>query len=174
MKELPKSYIPAEHEESVRQLWINSGFFNPDNLPLPADAPSYTIVLPPPNVTDRLHMGHAAMLALEDLMIRFHRMNGYRTLWLPGTDHAAIATQAVVEKKIFQEEKKTRHDLGREKFIDKIWEWKEQQFLVKLKILAHRWIGRDSRLRLMNRAKLLFEKCLLRCIIPVLFIVESE
>lgn len=120
LMELAKAYNPTEHEKEINRLWTESGFFNPDNLKLPSDAPAYTIVLPPPNVTDRLHLGHASMLAIQDLLIRFHRMNGYRALWIPGTDHAAIATQAVVERKLYQEEKKTRHDLGREAFVKKV------------------------------------------------------
>jgi len=120
MPELPKAYNPSDHEDSINRLWQESGFFNPDNLNLPENAPSYTIILPPPNVTDRLHLGHASMLAIQDLLIRFHRMQGFRTLWLPGTDHAAIATQAVVEKKIYKEEGKTRHDLGREEFLRRV------------------------------------------------------
>lgn len=120
MPELSKTYNPAEHEDKINRLWQESGFFNPDNLNLPETAPSYTIILPPPNVTDRLHLGHASMLAIQDLLIRFHRMTGHRTLWLPGTDHAAIATQAVVEKKIYEQEGKTRHDLGREEFLTRV------------------------------------------------------
>lgn len=123
MSELAKAYNPGEHEDSIKQRWEASGFFNPDNLPLPEDAPTYTIILPPPNVTDRLHLGHASMLAIQDLLIRFYRMNGYRTLWLPGTDHAAIATQAVVEKRIYKEEGKTRHDLGREEFLRRVMDF---------------------------------------------------
>ncbi|MDZ7611709.1 MAG: class I tRNA ligase family protein [Candidatus Moranbacteria bacterium] len=120
-QELNKAYNPKDYEEEIYQKWEESGNFNPDNLDLPEDAPSYTIVLPPPNITDRLHLGHSSMLAIEDLMIRFHRMNGYRTLWIPGTDHAAIATQNVVEKKLLEEEGLTRHDLGREKFLERVW-----------------------------------------------------
>jgi len=118
--ELAKNYNPQEVEDKIYQEWLNSGAFNPDKLDLPENAPTYTIVLPPPNITDKLHVGHASMLAIEDLLIRFHRMNGYRTLWVPGTDHAAIATQNVVEKKIFREEGKTRHDLGREVFLARL------------------------------------------------------
>ena len=102
---MPKAYEPQKYEDKIYKKWKESGFFNPDNLDLAADAPGYSIVLPPPNITDKLHLGHASMLAIEDLMIRYHRMRGYRTLWLPGTDHAAIATQNVVEKKIHQEDK---------------------------------------------------------------------
>ena len=90
--ELPKIYSPRETEDKIYQIWEKSGFFNPDNLNLPEDAKTYTIVLPPPNITAKLHLGHSAMLAIEDLLIRFHRMRGYRALWVPGTDHAAIAT----------------------------------------------------------------------------------
>ncbi|OGF27694.1 valine--tRNA ligase [Candidatus Falkowbacteria bacterium RIFOXYC2_FULL_46_15] len=122
-KELPKAYEPGLYEDEIYKRWEESGFFNPDNLDLPADAPGYTIVLPPPNITDKLHLGHASMLAIEDLLIRYYRMRGYRALWLPGTDHAAIATQNVVEKKLFKEDGKTRHDLGREKFLEKVWEF---------------------------------------------------
>ena len=121
--ELEKTYNPQDYEEKIYQIWEESGYFNPDNLPLSSDAPSYTIVLPPPNITANLHIGHSSMLAIEDLLIRFRRMNGYRALWLPGTDHAAIATQMVVEKKIFQESGLTRHDLGREKLLEEIWKF---------------------------------------------------
>jgi valyl-tRNA synthetase len=123
MKELPKAYEPKNYEDAIYKKWEESGLFNPDNLDLPDDAPSYTIILPPPNITDKLHLGHSSMLAIEDLLIRFHRMKGYRALWVPGTDHAAIATQNVVEKKMFKEEGLTRHDLGREKFLEKVWEF---------------------------------------------------
>ncbi len=120
-QELPKNYKAQKIEKDIYQKWEKSGYFNPDNLDLPGDAPTYTIVLPPPNITAKLHLGHAAMLAIEDVLIRFHRMRGFRTLWVPGTDHAAIATQNAVEKKIFAETGKTRHDLGREKLIEEIW-----------------------------------------------------
>lgn len=123
MKEIAKNFDSQQNETSLYEQWEKDGYFNPDNLVLKPDAPNYTIVLPPPNITDKLHLGHSAMLAIEDLFIRYHRMNGYRTLWLPGTDHAAIATQTVVEKKIQREEGKTRHELGREVFLKKVWEF---------------------------------------------------
>lgn len=123
IKELPKAYEPSKYEDGIYKKWEKSGFFNPDNLDLPKNAPSYTIILPPPNITDKLHLGHSSMLAIEDLLIRYHRMKGFRTLWLPGTDHAAIATQNVVEKKLLKEEGKTRQDLGREKFLEKVLEF---------------------------------------------------
>lgn len=121
--ELPKTYIPGGHEEGINRLWLESGFFNPDNLKVDKDAKPYTIILPPPNVTDRLHLGHASMLAIQDLLIRFHRLQGYKTLWVPGTDHAAIATQTVVERKIYKEEGKTRHDIGREEFLKRVMDF---------------------------------------------------
>ena len=122
-QELDKVYNPAENEDKIYQKWEESGYFNPDNLDLPKKAKSYTIILPPPNVTDKLHIGHASTIAIEDLLIRYHRLKGFRTLWLPGTDHAAIATQNVVEKKILKEQNKTRHDLGREKFLEEVWKF---------------------------------------------------
>ena len=118
-EDIPKSYSPKKYEDKIYQVWEESGYFNPDNLNLDDQAPSYSIVMPPPNVTGTLHLGHAAMLALEDILIRFYRMRGYRTLWIPGTDHAAIATQTKVEK-ILKEKGLTRHELGREKFLKEV------------------------------------------------------
>ena len=117
--ELSKAYSPKAHEDKIYKNWEQKKLFNPDTIK-PRKKQSFSIVLPPPNVTGTLHLGHAAMLAIEDLMIRYKRMQGFDTLWVPGTDHAAIATQNVVEKKIYKEEKKTRHDLGREVFLDKV------------------------------------------------------
>ncbi len=119
--ELDKVYNPGEHEDNTYRLWEESGFFNPDNLNCAPEAPTYTIVLPPPNITDKLHIGHSCMLAVEDLLIRYRRMAGFRTLWIPGTDHAAIATQMVVEKRIFKETGQTRHDLGKERLLEEVW-----------------------------------------------------
>ncbi|MCK5211495.1 class I tRNA ligase family protein [Candidatus Parcubacteria bacterium] len=118
-KELPKAYEPQKYEDKIYKTWEESGFFNPDNLDVDDQAESYTIVLPPPNVTGTLHMGHAAMLAVEDILIRYNRMQGKRALWVPGTDHAAIATQTKVEK-IIKEEGETRHTLGRDKFLKRV------------------------------------------------------
>ncbi len=122
-REIPKTYEPQRYEDKIYKTWEKSGMFNPDNLKLPKNAKPYTIVLPPPNITDKLHLGHSSMLAIEDLLIRFHRMKGYRALWIPGTDHAAIATQNVVEKRLLKETGKTRHDLGREKFLKEVWKF---------------------------------------------------
>ena len=125
-KELPKAYDPKQVEGEIYRRWEASGFFNPDNLPVgqaglpPRHREPYTIVLPPPNVTGTLHLGHAVMLTIEDILIRFWRMRGRKTLWLPGTDHAAIATQALVEKRLYDEAQKTRYDLGRETFLAQV------------------------------------------------------
>ncbi|MBU2456304.1 valine--tRNA ligase, partial [Patescibacteria group bacterium] len=127
-QELPKVYNPKDYEDKIYEKWEKSGYFNPDNLPCEKNAPTYTIVLPPPNITDKLHIGHASVLAIEDLMIRYHRMKGYKTLWIPGTDHASIATQNVVEKKLLREQGLTRHDLGKDKFLKEVWKFlKETQ-----------------------------------------------
>lgn len=120
-----KPYDPKSTEDRIYELWEkhsqNSGYFNPDNLPeRNQKGEPFSIVLPPPNVTGTLHMGHAAMLAIEDIMIRYARMQGKKTLWLPGTDHAAIATQSKVEGILLKEEKKRRHDLGREEFLKRV------------------------------------------------------
>jgi valyl-tRNA synthetase len=124
-KEMPKAYEPDKYEDEIYKKWEESGKFNPDNLDLPADAKNYSIVMPPPNVTGTLHLGHAAMLALEDILTRYHRMKGERVLWIPGTDHAAIATQTKVEK-ILKEKGLSRHDLGREKFLEEVKKFARQ------------------------------------------------
>lgn len=117
------AYDPKEIEDKIYKIWEESGFFNPDNLK--ETKSKYSIVIPPPNITGSLHMGHALNATIQDILIRKKRMKGYKTLWLPGTDHAGIATQNVVEKEL-KKEGKTRHDLGREKFIEKVWEWKDK------------------------------------------------
>lgn len=114
-----KPYNPQETEPRIYQKWLESGYFNPDNLPKRHKTP-YTIIMPPPNVTGILHMGHALMLTTEDIMIRYQRMLSKKTLWLPGTDHAAIATQSKVEKDIYKKEGKNRYDLGREELLKRI------------------------------------------------------
>lgn len=127
-KDLDKTYNPLENEDIIYNIWEKSGFFNPDNLNIPEDSENYTIILPPPNITDKLHVGHASMLAIEDLLIRYNRLLGKRTLWLPGTDHAAIATQNVVERRLLKEKSLSRHDLGKEKFLEEVWSFlKETQ-----------------------------------------------
>ncbi len=126
-KELSKVYEPKKVEEKIYKLWEKSGFFNPDKLATrkKQQATSYTIVLPPPNITGSLHMGHALNAIVQDILIRKKRMEGFQTLWLPGTDHAGIATQNVVEKEL-KKEGLTRQDLGREKFIKRVWQWQEK------------------------------------------------
>jgi valyl-tRNA synthetase len=129
MKEIPKTYNPKDVEDKIYQKWLDSGYFNPDvclkkKLADPK-LPYFSISLPPPNATGTLHTGHAVMLAYQDLMVRYHRMKHEPTLWLPGTDHAAIATQAKVEGILYQEEKKTRFDLGKEKFLKRVNEFVE-------------------------------------------------
>ena len=118
-----KPYNPAATEPEIYKKWEKSGYFNPDNLPASAQGSSaakpYTIIMPPPNVTGVLHMGHALMLTIEDILIRYKRMRGFKTLWLPGTDHAAIATQSKVEKDLAKEGT-TRSKLGREEFLKRV------------------------------------------------------
>ncbi|MFA6050853.1 MAG: valine--tRNA ligase [Candidatus Paceibacterota bacterium] len=120
-------YNPQETESRIFSLWEKSGLFNPDVCiekgVTKADAPKFSIVLPPPNVTGKLHMGHAMMTAVEDLIVRYKRMQGFKTLWVPGTDHAAIATQSKVEKEISKKEGKSRYDLGREELLKRIGEF---------------------------------------------------
>jgi len=119
-----KPYDAQAVEASIYKKWEESGYFNPDNLPALADGSArtepFSIVLPPPNVTGTLHLGHAAMLAVEDIVVRFERMRGKKTLWIPGTDSAAIATQSKVEEILYKSEKKTRHDIGREELLKRI------------------------------------------------------
>lgn len=115
--ELAKAYEASQHEKAIYQLWLDSGFFNPDNLR--SDGPAFCISMPPPNATGILHIGHASGLAIEDALIRYKRLQGYRALWLPGTDHAAIATQTKVEK-ILMDEGSDRHTLGRDKFLERV------------------------------------------------------
>ena len=129
-KELPKAYNPKEVEDKIYKKWEESGLFNPDTCIeqgfTDKTEKHFSIILPPPNVTGTLHLGHAMMLAIEDAMIRYKRMQGFDTLWIPGTDHAAIATQNVVEKKLLKEESKTRHDLGRKDFLKRVEEFVDQ------------------------------------------------
>ncbi|MBP6675373.1 MAG: class I tRNA ligase family protein, partial [Vitreoscilla sp.] len=122
MTELAKSFEPAAIEARWAPLWEQSGVYQPT---LDATKPSFCIQLPPPNVTGTLHMGHAFNQTIMDSLTRYHRMRGYNTLWVPGTDHAGIATQIVVERQL-QEQKLSRHDLGRKNFVAKVWEWKQQ------------------------------------------------
>ena len=123
MKELPKVYDPSTVEKRIYEMWQSHGCFkgviDPDKKP-------FSIVMPPPNVTGQLHMGHALDSTLQDILTRYKRMQGYAALWLPGTDHAGIATQIKVEEELRVKEGLTRYDLGREKFLDRVWEWKNK------------------------------------------------
>ena len=120
--EIPKAYNPKLVEQRIYNMWVEGGHFTPilDQTKKP-----FVIIMPPPNVTGELHMGHALTAALEDLMARWHRMRGEPTLYLPGTDHAGIATQVVVER-MLSKEGISRHDLGREQFVERVWEWVHQ------------------------------------------------
>ena len=120
---LENQFNPQAQEKEIYQKWLDWGVFSPS---LNSTQKPYTIVLPPPNVTGVLHMGHALTGTLEDILIRRKRMQGFNALWLPGTDHAGIATQMVVERNLQAESKTSRHDLGREKFLEKVWEWKHK------------------------------------------------
>ena len=123
MKELPKAYDPKQVESKIYDLWMKGGYFegkiDPEKEP-------FSIVMPPPNVTGQLHMGHALDATLQDILTRYKRMQGCAALWLPGVDHAGIATQIKVEEVLRKEEGKTRYDLGREKFLERVWAWKQQ------------------------------------------------
>ena len=121
-RELPKVYEPQQVENKIYNMWESSGYFRPSNK---EGAKPFTIVMPPPNVTGQLHMGHAMDATLQDTLIRFKRMQGYNTLWVPGVDHAGIATQIKVEEEL-RKEGLTRYDLGREKFLERVWDWKHQ------------------------------------------------
>jgi valyl-tRNA synthetase len=123
MSEIPKAYEPQAVEEKWYQFWLDGKCFVANALSL---KPAYSIVIPPPNVTGMLHMGHVLNNTIQDILSRKARMDGKEVLWLPGTDHAGIATQVMVEKQVKKEEHKTRHDLGREEFLKRVWKWKEK------------------------------------------------
>ena len=122
-RELPKIYEPQQVEDRIYKMWEDGGFFKPQGK---ADAKPFTIVMPPPNVTGQLHMGHAMDATLQDTLIRFKRMQGYDALWVPGVDHAGIATQIKVEEELRKNEGLSRYDLGREKFLERVWDWKHK------------------------------------------------
>ena len=123
MRELPKTYDPKQVEKKIYDMWEKNGCFRGEIDP---DKKPFSIVMPPPNVTGQLHMGHALDATLQDILTRYKRMQGYAALWLPGVDHAGIATQIKVEEVLRKEEGKTRYDLGREKFLERVWDWKKQ------------------------------------------------
>lgn len=129
--EMPNSYSPQYVEVAWYDWWVKQGFFKPEyggRDPVKTDyEDKFVIVIPPPNVTGTLHLGHALTTAVQDTLVRWHRMKGRMVLWNPGCDHAGIATQVVVEKKLWREQKQSRHDLGREKFVEEVWKWKEEK-----------------------------------------------
>ena len=132
-RELPKQYDPKEAQARWYRFWEEAGYFNADPNP---DKKPFTIMIPLPNVTGALHMGHALNHTIQDLLTRYRRMQGFEALWMPGTDHAGIATQAVVERRMLEEEGLTRHDVGREALVNRIWKWKdayEERILSQLK-----------------------------------------
>ena len=122
-KEISKVYDPKEVEDRLYSGWESKGYFTADNQ---SKKEPFTIVLPPPNVTGQLHMGHAMDETLQDILTRYKKMCGYEALWLPGVDHAGIATQIKVEEMLRKEQGVSRHDLGREKFLEHVWAWKEK------------------------------------------------
>src|SRR5438105_773861 len=122
--EIPKQYDPKQAEQNHYERWEKQGCFAPE-INRDESAPAFSIVIPPPNVTGSLHMGHALQHTMMDVLTRYKRMSGFRTLWLPGMDHAGISTQLMVTREL-KKEGKTRHDLGREKFIERVWEWKQE------------------------------------------------
>lgn len=123
MFELPKAYVAKDVEKKWYTFWESNGFFTPDPK---STKPPYTIVMPPPNVTGVLHMGHALVNTIQDILIRYKRMSGFNTLWVPGTDHAGIATQTVVERNLMKATGKRRTEFSRKEFLDHVWEWKEK------------------------------------------------
>ena len=123
MSDLPKAYDPSLVEEKWQSRWIEEGCFKADSA---SEKPAYSVVIPPPNVTGVLHLGHVLNNTIQDILVRRARQKGYEALWLPGTDHAGIATQVRVEKDLKQTTGRSRHDLGREAFLEKVWEWKEK------------------------------------------------
>ncbi len=122
-KNIAKNYNPAEFEDKLYNEWVEKGYFHAE---VDKNKKPFTIVIPPPNVTGQLHMGHALDETLQDILIRYKRMQGYSALWVPGTDHAGIATQIKVEAELREKEGLTRYDLGREKFLERVWDWKNQ------------------------------------------------
>lgn len=125
MKTLPPTYDPSDHESAALKRWADSGYANPDRLPGAKRRKSFTIAMPPPNVTGELHVGHALDLTTQDILTRWKRMDGFAALWLPGTDHAGIATQILVERAL-KENHISRYEIGRETFLKHVWQWKER------------------------------------------------
>ena len=121
-KELEKMYNPRDFEDRIYQFWMDGGYFTPE---IDKSKPMFSIVMPPPNITGQLHMGHAVDNTLQDILTRWKRMQGYCTLWLPGTDHASIATEAKIVEAM-RKDGVSKEQIGREKFLERAWDWKRQ------------------------------------------------
>ena len=141
--EMAKQYEPSQVEAHWYEWWQQQGLFRANDE---SDKPSFCISMPPPNVTGSLHMGHALTATLQDILIRYKRMAGFNALWVPGTDHAGIATQMVVERELAKENV-SRFDLGRDAFVDKVWEWKHQYHNLGRRSLAQ-FLGQNMKDRL--------------------------
>ena len=160
---MDKTFDPSSVEERLYQNWEKSGYFKPNG---DKNAESYCIMIPPPNVTGSLHLGHAFQHTLMDTLIRYQRMQGKNTLWQVGSDHAGIATQMVVERKLAAENGPTRHELGRDAFIEKVWEWKNQSgsnIMSQMRRPVTQWIGIANVLPWMKVYPTLCAKCLYAC-----------
>ena len=164
---LEKTYQPSEIEGRIYQQWSDAHAFSCGRKDrVEANAESYAIMIPPPNVTGSLHMGHALNNTIQDILVRFERMRGKDVLWQPGTDHAGIATQMVVERQLMERNEPGRRDLGREAFIEKVWEWKEQSggtIIKQLKRLGASCDWDRERFTMDEGLSKLFGKHLLNC-----------
>src|SRR6516165_9967245 len=126
MPEISKAYEPQSVEDKWYRFWLDRGCFTADPACVSAKRLAYSIVIPPPNVTGVLHMGHVLNNTIQDILARKARMDGKEVLWLPGTDHAGIATEGIVARQLRKEEKKTKQDIGREEFLKRVWTWKDK------------------------------------------------
>ena len=154
---MDKTYNPKIVEDKWYAYWEENGFFHAE---VDETKEPFCVVIPPPNITGQLHMGHALDETYQDILVRWKRMQGYNTLWIPGTDHAGIATQARVEDHIRETEGKTRHDLGREEFLRRTWEWKEEyggRILNQLKKLGSSLDWERERFTMDEGCSVLFE-----------------
>lgn len=158
-KELAKSYNPSEFEDRIYDFWLKGNYFHAE---VDKDKKPYTIVMPPPNITGQLHMGHALDETLQDILIRWRRMQGYSALWLPGTDHASIATEAKIVEAM-RKEGITKEDIGREEFLKRAWEWKRctaEESQVSLKSSVQAVTGSVSALQWTRAVQRLLKKFL--------------
>ena len=170
-RELSKQYDPKEVEERIYKMWLNGRYFH---AKCEENKPTYTIVIPPPNITGQLHMGHALDNTLQDILIRWRRMQGYSALWLPGTDHASIATEAKIVGKM-KEEGLTKEQIGREEFLKRAWDWKRVyggRIVQQLKKLGSSCDWERERFTLTRAAPEPFRRCLWISTTRVLFITE--